>query len=135
VVLGCVSECWVVRVTLIPLFVRRYTTHSRVDRCWALRKRTQSYVQLWRPGSSILTPLTHTQSDASEVAVGRLLPKFLSRQEMVISTKVHAATGPGPNGRGLGRTHILNAIDGSSLSENKLRGCLRSSPFRPWRPA
>jgi aryl-alcohol dehydrogenase-like predicted oxidoreductase len=50
---------------------------------------------------------------ASEVATGRLVPKYLSRDEAVIATKVHGQMTPGPNGRGLSRKHILSAIDAS----------------------
>jgi len=50
---------------------------------------------------------------ASEVATGRLVPRFLSRDEAVIATKVHGQMTPGPNGRGLSRMHILSAIDAS----------------------
>jgi len=50
---------------------------------------------------------------ASEVATGRLVPKFLSRDEMVIATKVFMPMTPGPNGRGLSKKHILSAIDAS----------------------
>jgi aryl-alcohol dehydrogenase-like predicted oxidoreductase len=50
---------------------------------------------------------------ASEVATGRLLPKFLSREELVVATKVYFPTSPGPNGRGLSRKHVLAAIDAS----------------------
>jgi 1-deoxyxylulose-5-phosphate synthase len=50
---------------------------------------------------------------ASEVATGRLLPKFLSRDEMVVATKVFMPMGPGQNDGGLGRKHILSAIDAS----------------------
>jgi aryl-alcohol dehydrogenase-like predicted oxidoreductase len=50
---------------------------------------------------------------ASEIATGRLVPKFLSRDEVVIATKVHGQMDPGPNGRGLSRKHILSAIDAS----------------------
>jgi aryl-alcohol dehydrogenase-like predicted oxidoreductase len=50
---------------------------------------------------------------ASEVASGRLLPKFLGREELVVATKVHGQMTPGPNGRGLSRKHILSAIDAS----------------------
>ncbi len=49
----------------------------------------------------------------SEVATGRLLPKFLSRDEMVVATKVFMPMGPGQNDGGLGRKHILSAIDAS----------------------
>ena len=50
---------------------------------------------------------------ASEIATGRLLKKFLSRDEMVVGTKVYFETTPGPNGRGLSRKHVLSAIDDS----------------------
>jgi len=50
---------------------------------------------------------------ASEVATGRLLRKLISRDEVVVATKVHGQTTPGPNGRGLSRKHILSAIDAS----------------------
>ena len=50
---------------------------------------------------------------ASEVATGRLLPKFLSRDELVVATKVFMPMGPGENGGGLSRKHILSGIDAS----------------------
>jgi aryl-alcohol dehydrogenase-like predicted oxidoreductase len=52
-------------------------------------------------------------SGASEVATGRLVPKYLSRDEAVIATKVFMPMTPGPNGGGLSRKHILSAIDAS----------------------
>jgi 1-deoxyxylulose-5-phosphate synthase len=50
---------------------------------------------------------------ASEVATGRIVPKYLSRDEAVIATKVNGRMTPGPNGRGLSRKHVLAAIDAS----------------------
>jgi aryl-alcohol dehydrogenase-like predicted oxidoreductase len=50
---------------------------------------------------------------ASEVATGRLLPKFLSRDEVVVATKVFTPTTPGENGAGLSRKHVLAAVDAS----------------------
>jgi aryl-alcohol dehydrogenase-like predicted oxidoreductase len=50
---------------------------------------------------------------ASEVATGRLLPKFSSREELVVATKVFMPMTPGVNGGGLSRKHILSAIDAS----------------------
>jgi 1-deoxyxylulose-5-phosphate synthase len=50
---------------------------------------------------------------ASEVATGRLVPKFLSRDEAVIATKVFMPVTPGENGGGLGRKHVLSGIDAS----------------------
>ena len=50
---------------------------------------------------------------ASEVATGRLLSKMLSRDELVLATKVFMPMTAGENGWGLSRKHILSAIDAS----------------------
>jgi 1-deoxyxylulose-5-phosphate synthase len=50
---------------------------------------------------------------ASEVATGRLLSKYFSRDQVVVATKVHGAMGQGENDRGLSRKHILAGIDAS----------------------
>jgi aryl-alcohol dehydrogenase-like predicted oxidoreductase len=50
---------------------------------------------------------------ASEVATGRLLKKFLTRDEVVIATKVFSPMTPGENGGGLSRKHVLSGIDAS----------------------
>jgi 1-deoxyxylulose-5-phosphate synthase len=52
-------------------------------------------------------------SGASEVATGRLVSKLLTRDEVVIATKVFMPMTPGENGKGLSRKHILSAIDAS----------------------
>ncbi|MGH3072737.1 MAG: aldo/keto reductase, partial [Gaiellaceae bacterium] len=49
----------------------------------------------------------------SEVLTGRILGSLLTRDELVVATKVYGATMPGENGRGLGRKHILASIDAS----------------------
>ena len=50
---------------------------------------------------------------ASEVATGRLLPKFLSRDDFVLATKVYMPMGSGENSGGLSRKHIMSGIDAS----------------------
>jgi 1-deoxyxylulose-5-phosphate synthase len=50
---------------------------------------------------------------ASEVATGRLLSKYFSRDQVVVATKVHGAMGAGENDQGLSRKHILAGIDAS----------------------
>ncbi len=55
---------------------------------------------------------TYSQG-ASEVTTGRLLGKLLTREELVIATKVFMPMTPGENGGGLSRKHILSAIDAS----------------------
>jgi aryl-alcohol dehydrogenase-like predicted oxidoreductase len=49
----------------------------------------------------------------SEAITGRILSEALPREEFVVATKVYFETMPGPNGRGLGRKHILASIDAS----------------------
>ena len=55
---------------------------------------------------------TYSQG-ASEVATGRLVGKMLSRDEVVIATKVFMPMTPGENGGGLSRKHVMAAIDAS----------------------
>jgi aryl-alcohol dehydrogenase-like predicted oxidoreductase len=55
---------------------------------------------------------TYSQG-ASEIATGRLLSKLLTREEIVLATKVFMPMTPGENGGGLSRKHILAAIDAS----------------------
>jgi 1-deoxyxylulose-5-phosphate synthase len=50
---------------------------------------------------------------ASEVVTGRLLRPLLSREELVVATKLFSPMTPGPNGRGLSRKHVMAAIDAS----------------------
>jgi 1-deoxyxylulose-5-phosphate synthase len=50
---------------------------------------------------------------ASELVTGRLLRKLISRDKVVVATKVFYPTTAGPTGAGLSRTHILAAIDAS----------------------
>jgi aryl-alcohol dehydrogenase-like predicted oxidoreductase len=49
----------------------------------------------------------------SEEVTGKLVGKYLSREELVIATKVHGPMTPGANGRGLSAKHIHAAIDAS----------------------
>jgi aryl-alcohol dehydrogenase-like predicted oxidoreductase len=49
----------------------------------------------------------------SEILTGRILGKLLTREEMVVATKVWGRTMPGENGGGLSRKHILASIDAS----------------------
>jgi aryl-alcohol dehydrogenase (NADP+) len=49
----------------------------------------------------------------SERVLGRALRDFARREEVVVATKAYYPTGPGPNGRGLSRKHLFDAIDAS----------------------
>jgi len=50
---------------------------------------------------------------SSEEITGRALHDFAAREDVVIATKVHGRTRPGPNGAGLSRKAILAEIDAS----------------------
>jgi aryl-alcohol dehydrogenase (NADP+) len=50
---------------------------------------------------------------ASEEVVGRALRELSTREEVVIATKCFFPIGRGPNGGGLSRKHIMQAIDDS----------------------
>jgi aryl-alcohol dehydrogenase-like predicted oxidoreductase len=49
----------------------------------------------------------------SERVLGRLLADVVPRDEVVLATKAHGVTGPGPMGRGTSRGHLLSALDAS----------------------
>ncbi len=49
----------------------------------------------------------------SEEVTGNLLKEMVSRDEVVIATKVCRPMGPGPNQQGLSRKHIMASIDAS----------------------
>ncbi|HLI15499.1 MAG TPA: aldo/keto reductase [Acidimicrobiales bacterium] len=53
------------------------------------------------------------EKGGSEELCGRLLPKLLRRDELVLATKVFLPLEPGENAGGLSRKHILSAIDAS----------------------
>ena len=49
----------------------------------------------------------------SEEILGAAVAEYCRREEVVLSTKVHGEMGPGPNGWGLSRKHILWQVDAS----------------------
>jgi aryl-alcohol dehydrogenase-like predicted oxidoreductase len=85
------------------------------DRQWALDEdQAEPIVRAAVEGGITFFDTADTYSKgASEVATGRLLSKFLSRDEVVVATKVFMPMTPGENGGGLSRKHILSAIDAS----------------------
>ncbi|MBV9878887.1 MAG: aldo/keto reductase [Gemmatirosa sp.] len=50
---------------------------------------------------------------ASEAITGRALRELANREEIVVATKVYNAMGSGPNMRGLGRKHVIQACEAS----------------------
>jgi aryl-alcohol dehydrogenase-like predicted oxidoreductase len=101
------------RVSRICLGMMSYGNDS--DRPWVLDEdATEPFIRAAVEAGIFFFDTADTYSaGASEVATGRLVPKYLSRDEAVIATKVFMPMTPGPNGGGLSRKHILSAIDAS----------------------
>ena len=101
------------RVSRICLGMMSFGNDS--DRQWVLdEEHAEPIVRAAVEGGITFFDTADTYSKgASEVATGRLLPKFLSRDELVVATKVFMPMTPGENGVGLSRKHILSAIDAS----------------------
>jgi aryl-alcohol dehydrogenase-like predicted oxidoreductase len=101
------------RVSRICLGMMSYGDGS--DRAWALPEvDAEPIVRAAVEGGVTFFDTADAYSKgASEVATGRILPRYLSRDEMVVATKVFMPMTPGENGGGLSRKHILAAIDAS----------------------
>jgi 1-deoxyxylulose-5-phosphate synthase len=101
------------RVSRVCLGMMSFGNHS--DRAWALdESAAEPIVRVAVEGGVTFFDTADTYSNgASEVATGRLVSKMLSRDEVVIATKVFMPMTPGENGGGLSRKHVLSAIDAS----------------------
>jgi len=101
------------RVSRICLGMMSFGNGS--DRAWALDEdAAEPIVRAAVDGGVTFFDTADTYSNgASEVATGRLVSKMLTRDEVVIATKVFMPVTPGENGGGLGRKHVLSAIDAS----------------------
>ncbi|MGD0311404.1 MAG: aldo/keto reductase [Acidimicrobiales bacterium] len=101
------------RVSRVCLGMMSYGNDS--DRPWVLDEdQAEPIVRAAVEGGITFFDTADTYSaGASEVATGRLLPKYLGREEMVVATKVFMPMTPGENGGGLSRKHVLAGIDAS----------------------
>jgi aryl-alcohol dehydrogenase-like predicted oxidoreductase len=101
------------RVSRVCLGMMSFGKHP--DRAWALDEdEAEPIIKAAVEGGITFFDTADTYSHGeSEVVTGRLLPKFLSREETVVATKVFMPMTPGENGWGLSRKHILSAIDAS----------------------
>jgi 1-deoxyxylulose-5-phosphate synthase len=102
-----------VRVSRVCLGMMSYGNGS--ERPWVLDEdAAEPIVKAAVEGGITFFDTADTYSGgASEVATGRLLPKFLDREQYVLATKVFSPMGPGENDRGLSRKHIMAGIDAS----------------------
>ncbi|HKD89741.1 MAG TPA: aldo/keto reductase [Streptosporangiaceae bacterium] len=101
------------RVSRVCLGMMSYGSGS--ERPWVLDEDTaEPIVKAAVEGGITFFDTADTYSGgASEVATGRLLPKFGDREQFVVATKVFSPMGPGENDRGLSRKHIMSGIDAS----------------------
>jgi aryl-alcohol dehydrogenase-like predicted oxidoreductase len=101
------------RVSRICLGMMSYGNNS--DRPWVLDEdAAEPIIKAAAEGGVTFFDTADVYSrGASEVATGRLLAKYLDRDQYVLATKVYSPIGPGQNDRGLSRKHILSGIDAS----------------------
>jgi 1-deoxyxylulose-5-phosphate synthase len=101
------------RVSRICLGMMSFGNDS--DRPWVLDEdAAEPIVRAAAEGGITFFDTADTYSaGASEIATGRLVGRLLTREEVVIATKVFMPMTPGENGGGLSRKHILSAIDAS----------------------
>ena len=101
------------RVSRVCLGMMSFGNDS--DRAWVLDENAaEPIVRAAVEGGITFFDTADTYSaGASEIATGRLIGKLLTRDEVVIATKVFMPMTPGENGGGLSRKHILSAIDAS----------------------
>ena len=101
------------RVSRVCLGMMSYGNNS--ERPWVLDElATEPIVKAAVDGGITFFDTADAYSGgASEVATGRLLPKFLDRDEFVVATKVYMPMGRSENERGLSRKHVLSGIDAS----------------------
>jgi aryl-alcohol dehydrogenase-like predicted oxidoreductase len=102
------------KVSRVCLGMMSYGTQA--ERAWHLGQDTaEPIVKAAVDGGITYFDTADTYSDGvSEQITGRLLSGFFGRREdYVLATKVYFPMGPGPGDRGLGRKHVLAAIDAS----------------------
>ncbi len=86
-----------------------------VDRPWALDEDAAEPIirAAIEGGVTFFDTANIYNKGTSEELTGRVLSKFLTRDEMVVTSKVFMPMTPGENGGGLSRKHIMSAIDAS----------------------
>jgi aryl-alcohol dehydrogenase-like predicted oxidoreductase len=101
------------RVSRVCLGMMSFGKHP--DRAWALDDaEAEPIVRAAVEGGITFFDTADMYSHgASEEVTGRLLGKMLTRDEVVVATKVFMPMTPGENGGGLSRKHVMSAIDAS----------------------
>ena len=103
------------QVSRICLGCMSYGEPSRGGHPWSLGKEAAEpfFRQALDAGINFFDTANVYSAGSSEEITGQTLLSMVSREEVVIATKVHGRTRPGPNGQGLSRKAILAEIDNS----------------------
>jgi aryl-alcohol dehydrogenase-like predicted oxidoreductase len=103
------------QVSRICLGCMSYGEPSRGAHPWSLGKEAAEpfFRQALDAGINFFDTANVYSAGSSEEITGQTLLSMVSREEVVIATKVHGRMRPGPNGQGLSRKAILAEIDNS----------------------
>ena len=101
------------RVSRVCLGMMSFGTHP--ERPWALSEADSKPIirRAVEGGITFFDTADVYNGGQSEVITGNVLSRLLTREELVIATKVHGRTLPGENGLGLSRKHVMASIDAS----------------------
>jgi len=102
-------------VSRISLGCMTYGLPDRGTHEWTLDEEASRPLirQALEAGINFLDTANVYSDGTSEEITGRALRDFARRDEVVLATKVHGRTRPGPNGAGLSRKAIMSEIDHS----------------------
>jgi 1-deoxyxylulose-5-phosphate synthase len=102
-------------VSRICLGCMSYGVADRGNHAWTLGEEdSRPFIRQALEGGVNFFDTANVYSDGtSEEILGRAIRDFARREEVVIATKVHGRTRPGPNGAGLSRRAIMWEIDNS----------------------
>ena len=103
------------QVSRICLGCMSYGEPGRGGHPWSLGKEAAEpfFRQALDAGINFFDTANVYSAGSSEEITGQTLLSMVSREEVVIATKVHGRMRPGPNGQGLSRKAILAEIDNS----------------------
>ncbi|MGB7797812.1 MAG: aldo/keto reductase [Pseudonocardiaceae bacterium] len=103
------------KVSRICLGCMSYGEPGRGGHPWSLGKEAAEpfFRQALDAGINFFDTANVYSAGSSEEITGQALLSMVSREEVVIATKVHGRMRPGPNGQGLSRKAILAEIDNS----------------------
>ncbi len=103
------------KVSRICLGCMSYGEPGRGGHPWSLGKEAAEpfFRQALDAGVNFFDTANVYSAGSSEQITGQTLLSMVSREEVVIATKVHGRMRPGPNGQGLSRKAILAEIDNS----------------------